>query len=434
MNERDFASDPSRMRDELTEVLREASFAVSVGSRESIRSLTRLESDVEIWERDIEIGDSLYTYSSLTRVGLGRSLLAPLAKFLSRRELRELNASIKPATRHATQKRKIFAHSLGHTPGRGERVWLDHRTDSSDWPCENGVPLTPLEIALSTSAEYAVSLSAYQWEAVAVIEIVRAAGRVLGDRDPDTLANQFQLMILGYGGTQAQDVAETGYPFSVVSLAKDDHLVRGAFVRAAIEGTVLDLEPFANLDRLEHSSARGWWPLSGPDQMLAVTILAAWIRMSRLGVRLSSRQNLEAWPLFFDGLRYGYVPELIGQGWLLDPEENRATSRRYTFFGSWDTSGDPPWVLERGGTPMIFVGIAAKLLHEAIHRVSVLDAIPDDFVLPDDDSPEAVAQFRKANRSQRNPDRSLLELRRIRDRLADSPMGCAYEVRLLDKY
>lgn len=433
MTERDFASDPSRMRDELAEVLREASFAVSVGSRESIRSLTRLESDVEIWERDIEIGDSLYTYSSLSRVGLGKSLLAPLAKFLSRRELRELNASIKPATRHATHKRETFASSLGSTPGRGERVWLDHGTDSSDWPCENGIPLTPLEIALSTSAEYAVSLSAYQWEAVAIIEIVRAAGRVLGTRDPDTLANQFQLMILGYGGTQAQVAAETDHPFSVVSLAKDDHLVRGAFVRAAIEGTVLDLEPFSDLDRLEHSSARGWWPLSGPDQMLAITILAAWIRMSRLGVRLSSRQTLEAWPLFFDGLRYGYVSDLIGQGWLLDPEENRATSRRYTFFSSWDTSVDPPWIRERGGTPMIFVGIAAKLLSEAIHKVSVLDAIPDDFVLPADDSPEEVAQFRRVNTSQCSPDRSLLELRRIRDRLSDSPMGCAYEVRLLDK-
>lgn len=434
MNERDFASDPSRMRDELSEVLREASFAISIGSRESIRNMTRLESDVEIWERDAEIGDSLYTYSSLSRVGLGKSLLAPIAKFLSRRELRELNASIKPATRRATQKRETFAHSLGHTPGRGERVWLDHRTDGSDWPSKDGVHLTPLEIALSTSAEYAVSLSAYQWEAVAIIEVVRAAGRVLGSRDPDALANQFQLMILGYGGTQAQEVAETGYPFNLVSLIRENHLARGAFVRAAIEGTVSDLEPFSILDRLEHSSARGWWPLSGPDQMLAVTILAAWIRMSRLGVRLSSRQTLEAWPLFFDGLSYGYVPELIGEGWLLDPEENRATSRRYTFFSSWDTSVDPPWVKERGGTPMIFVGIAAKLLSEAIHKVSVLDAIPDDFVLPADDSPEEVAQFKKAKASQRNPDRSLLELRRIRDRLTDNPMGCAYEVQLLDKY
>ena len=124
----------------------------------------------------------------------------------------------------------------------------------------------------------------------------------------------------------------------------------------------------------------------------------------------------------------------VGQGWLLDPEENRATSRRYTFFSSWDTSVDPPWIKERGGTPMIFVGIAAKLLNEAIHKVSVLDAIPDDFVLPADDSPEEVAQFKKAKASQRNPDRSLLELRRIRDRLADSPIGCAYEVQLIDKY
>lgn len=434
MNERDFASDPSRMRDELTEVLREASFAASIGSRESIRNLTRLESDIEIWERDTEIGDSLFTYSSLTRVGLGKSLLAPVAKFFSLRELRQLNASIKPATRQATQKRETFAHSLGSTPGRGERVWLDHRTSPSDWPCEDGVHLTPLEIALSTSAEYAVNLSAYQWEAVAVIEIVRAAGRVIGSRDPDALANQFQLMILGYGGTQTQAVGETGYPLHLVNLIKDDHLARGALVRAAVEGTVSELEPFASLDRLEHTSSRGWWPLSGPDQMLAVTILAAWIRMSRLGVRLSSTETLEAWPQFFDGLRYGYVPELVGQGWLLDPDENRATSRRYTFFSSWDTSVDPPWMIERGGTPMIFVGIAAKLLNEAIHKVSVLDAIPDDFVLPDDDSPEEVNQFKKVDCSQRGPDRSLLELRRVRDRLSDSPMGCAYEVQLLDKY
>jgi hypothetical protein len=46
-----------------------------------------------IWEKDLEVMDSLFTYASITRVGLaGRSLLTPLARMLSRREMREVSA------------------------------------------------------------------------------------------------------------------------------------------------------------------------------------------------------------------------------------------------------------------------------------------------------------------------------------------------------
>ncbi len=76
-----------------SELLRRASFAASIGTSESLRSLTRLESDMGIWEKDLEVMDSLFTYASITRVGLaGRSLLTPLARMLSRREMREVSA------------------------------------------------------------------------------------------------------------------------------------------------------------------------------------------------------------------------------------------------------------------------------------------------------------------------------------------------------
>lgn len=440
MTARDFSYDPSRMRRELSELLREASFAASIGTSESIRSLTRLESDVEIWEKDLEVMDSLFTYASITRVGLGRSLLAPLARVLSRREMREVTASLKPASRAATNKRKSHVASLAPSstlcdPHRTDRAFLDHRTSHANWPKANGRDLTPLEIALGQSPDYAVSLTAYQWEAVAIIETVRAAGRVVGKRDADTLANQFQLMILAYGGAETAQIDDESGLQSVRlgRLISNDSLLRGGFVRAALEGTVFDLEPFSRLDTLVRASGRGWWPLSGPDQMLAVTILAAWIRMSRLGVRLSSFETLDSWRGFFDGQNYGYDFRLVGQGWLLPLEESLEVAKRYRFFPYWHEKSEPPWLAERGGSPLIFVGIAAKLLDEAVRSLLVLDKIPDDFCFPDDDSEESVEGFRHIE-SDPGPDRNLLELRRLRDRLISAPIGSAHEVSLVDRY
>ena len=440
MTNRDFSYDPSRMRSELSELLREVSFAASIGTHESIRSLTRLESDVEIWEKDLEVMDSLFTYSSITRVGLGRSLLAPLARALSRREMREVTASLKPASRTATNKRSSHVASLAPSstlcdPHRTDRAFLDHQTSHANWPKINDRDLTPLEIALSTSPDYAVSLSAYQWEAVAIIETVRAAGRVVGKRDADTLANQFQLMILAYGGVETAQIDDDSGLQNVRlgRLVSDDSLLRGGFVQAALEGTVFDLEPFSRLDTLVRASGRGWWPLSGPDQMLAVTILAAWIRMSRLGVRLSSFENLDSWRGFYDGQRYGSDFNLVGQGWLLPLPEALEVANRYRFFPYWHEKSEPPWLAERGGTPLIFVGIAAKLLDEAVRSLSVLDKIPDDFDFPDDDSEESVEEFRHIE-SDPGPDRNLLELRRLRDRIISAPIGSAYELALVERY
>jgi hypothetical protein len=439
MTDRNFSYDPSWMRSELSELLREASFAASIGTSESIHSLTRLESDMGIWEKDLEVMDSLFTYASITRVGLGRSLLTPLARMLSRREMREVSASLKPATRIATAKRMAHIASLAPSSTlshqlQDERVFLDHQTSYSDWPKVNDRDITPLEIALGSSSEYAVSLTAYQWEAVAVIETVRAAGRVVGKRDADTLANQFQLMILAYGGVETAQIDDDSglQDVRLGRLVTDDSLLRGGFIRAAIDGTVFDLEPFSRLDTLVRPSGRGWWPLSGPDQMLAVTILAAWIRMSRLGVRLSSFETLESWRGFFDGRRYGNDPSLVGQGWMLSLTEAWEVAKRYRFFPHWHDRREPPWLAERGGTPLVFVGIAAKLLDEAVRSLSVLDKIPDDFNFPDDDSVESVEGFRRLD-SDPSPDRNLLELRRLRDRIILEPIGSAYELTLVDK-
>lgn len=440
MKQRDFSSDPEQMRRELQEVLRDASFAASIGSRESIMSITRLPSDVDIWEHDLAVGDSLYTYSSISRIGVGKSLFAPLAKMLSKRELRAVTSTIKPLNRKASINRRSFIRSMAHPSSlaereNAERIWVDRHTDAVTWPKSRGVDLTPLEIALSQTSPFTVTLSAYQWEAVAVIETVRAAGRVLGSRDADTLANQFMLLILAYGGVKATHVgAHRDFPVKLDRLVDNDSLLRGAFINAALEGTVFDLEPYDRLDELESASGRGLWPLTGPDQMLAITILAAWIRMSRLGVRLSSREALENWETFFDGTSYGYDSDLVGQCWLLDFEENRKVSRRYTFFRNWDGEVAPPWLTARGGSPMIFVGIAAKLLSEAVETLSVLDAIPDEFAFPDDDSEAEIEKFTKAEEAECHPDRNLMELRRLRNRISHSPMGCAYELQLIERY
>ena len=440
MKQRDFSSDPVQMRRELEGVLRGSSFAASIGSKESILSVTRLSSDVDIWEHDFAVGDSLYTYSSISRIGIGKSLFAPLAKMLSKRELRAVASTIKPLNRKASSSRRSFIRSMAHPSSLAEsenheRIWLDRSSDAVLWPNSRGVDLTPLEIALSQTSPFTVTLSAYQWEAVAVIETVRAAGRVLGSRDADTLANQFMLLILAYGGVKATHLGvHKDFPVKLDRLVNNDTLLRGAFINSALEGTVFDLDPYNRLDEIESASGRGMWPLTGPDQMLAITILAAWIRMSRLGVRLSSTETLESWETFFDGTSYGYDPNLVGQCWLLDLEESRKVSWRYTFFRNWDGEAAPPWLTARGGSPMIFVGIAAKLLSEAIETLSVLDAIPDEFAFPDDDSEEEIEKFTKAEEAECHPDRNLMELRRLRNRLSHSPMGCAYELQLVERY
>lgn len=442
MNERDFTSDPSQMRDELHEVLREASFAASVGTPESIRSLTRLKSDLDIWDHDREVMDGLFTYSSLSRVGMGKSLLAPVAKMLARRELRAVTSSIKPETRVASARRVAHAASMAPSsslsdPELTERVWLDHTASQSNWPSRDGVDLTPLQVALSSSTRYAVSLTAYQWEAVSVIETVRAAGKVIGNLDGDQLANQFQLMILAYGGieTARDDDSMESMSVRLRPLIYSDLLVQGAFIQGAVQGSLETFEPYSDLDELVTPSGRRWWPLSGPDQMLAITILAAWIRMSRLGVRLSSHQTLEKWRAFFDGTSYGYDSTLVGKGWLLPMEEALDSARRYTFFNCWNSSVEPPWLSDRGGTPMVFVGISARLLYEAVKKVGVLDKIPDDFVLPTHDKQKSVSGFRPSPQSEEpDPDRQLMELRRLSERISSSPVGCAYEVRLLKAY
>ena len=84
---------------------------------------------------------------------------------------------------------------------------------------------------------------------------------------------------------------------------------------------------------------------------------------------------------------------------------------------------------------MVFVGISARLLYEAVKKVGVLDKIPDDFVLPTYDKQEVVRGFNPFPENEEpDPDRQLLELRRLSERISSSPVGSAYEVRLLKDY
>lgn len=379
----DGTQDPPAVREVAKELLGEVSFATALFEPATAVSLSRVPTDAELWKFDEEVSRALFAQHAAARVSISRSILAPILRKVARTRVRELMLSVVPESRDATRNRAEIAASWNLQP--------------LDWSSEDTWELSPLEIALSSTQEPGVVLlTPDQYRACGIIEVVRAAGRVLGSCDGDSLADDFMRLIIA-----ASDEDE-----SVVSA------VAGGFVDHAREET----------------RAVGK-KLDGPSQLLAVTILASWIRMSRLGVRLSSLDRLALWGEFFDGQVYGARTDLIGEAWDLSDEEQRATADRMDLKG--DKGYKIPWMEAPGGVPLVFVGIAAELLRLAINRCGILDQVSEGFSVSD---PMDTGQWEipsAPGHVNTQADRILVQLRDRHNYLVGQPIAKCRKLRLL---
>lgn len=308
--------------------------------------------------------------------------MAPILRRIAKARLRELVLSVGPESREASCSRMETYRSWNVTP--------------LDWDTPDTWEESPLEIALSSASDPVVLLTPDQFRACGLIELVRASGRVLGSCDGDALADDFMRLVI-----DTCDGDERVIP-----------ALDGGFIAHA-----------QDLDRKARES------LDGPSQLLAVTVLAAWLRMSHLGARLSSLDRLGLWGEFFDGQRYGGRPELVGEGWKLADEENIEVSDRMHFRGPH--KNEIPWREVPGGIPLVLAGLAAELLRLATNRCGILDQVSEAFHLPE---PGESWDPRKAEeRSQVDPqdNRILLQLRERHSSLVGQPVACCYRIRLL---
>lgn len=371
---------PADLCDLANNLLNEAGFGSTLMDPETARKLAPIASDVALKEADIKAGETMFLNAAVENISLRDSLIAPLVKLVSRRRSRKVRHEHEARSRQATRERGEALREIRDS-GKVPLTW--HSRDRT-FPSYRGVPLTPLEM-LWESGPRAVSLNPYQVQASGVIEVVRAAGWVLGCRDGDWLADQYMRMIIDLSGRES-DGADWE---------------RGA---ACLAGGI-----FRAADKT-HIEPPEWTPLDGRRQLLAVTVLASWMRMSRLGVSMGRKNRLQSWLHFYDGVSYGVRPQWLGEIWV----DRDRTYPEHELSEPWRTSKEYPWFLRSEGAPLPAVGVAGELLKMAITKVQALGTVPDDFDL---DGDEEIAP------SYVMSERVLIHLKRMYQEIAGSPVG-----------
>lgn len=377
----DAGQKPQDVRLVARNLLGEVSFATALIEPSTAVSLCRNKADADLWRFDDSVGRSMFAQSAAARITIRRSLLAPLFRCVAKSRVRELQVTVSPESRDATISRQALAAKF---PGL------------LDWDTDQTWEESPLEIALSPRLDHSVMLTPDQFRACGIIELVRASGKVLGSCDGDALATDFMNLILDTSEGRSGVIDE----------------LDGGFLKHAIDP-----------DREEPPA------LDGPLQLLAVTVLAAWLRMSRLGVRMSSLDRLVVWGDFFDGKHYGVVPDLVGEVWKTTREEREDSIARMDISGPLKST--TPWFETLGGSPLVFAGLPAELVRMATNRCGILDEVSDGFSIP-----EAGEGFLDAlpehSDGEGNPsaDRILLQLRDRHSYLVSGPLGCVRKIRL----
>lgn len=333
---------PAELKPVATELLSDVAYAMTLATPATARAISTLPSDSEISVDDEAAGEIMYANSAVQAISFKTSVIAPLVKFFAKRRDSRVKSDYEYRSQLAGRKR---LQHIAHLQNAG-RNYLTWRTTEVEWPSRAGSPISPLELHLTDGAN-SVSLTSYEIKASGYIELVRACGKVVGSCNGDWLADQYMRMILTLSGLDSHHADR--------ERAAD--LLNGGFIKLARETEQCD-----------------YTPLSGRDQHLAMTILASWIRMSRLGVDLSNFSRLEAWRLFFDGTIYGSNHRLIGEIWT----SRSKRARTYTTSEQWDGLGKPPWLVESSGSPVVVIGIAAELLRIAITQVQSIGFVPDD--------------------------------------------------------
>ena len=351
-------------------LLSDVSFAAAFANPTSAVALCKSKSDVALWQKDGELVEPIHASAAISRLTWMDGPIALILKGAAWLQMREIEKQLPLVERRASRIRKTLKRSLKSPAGcytKGDTQWFDSLTPRTAWPFrEDGRPATPIDLSNSTSLRESVMLTPYQLQAAGLIEYIRASGNSLKvhGQSGDYLADIFSSIIIAFSGIQVPKRSDTvDRILSPVSWLETDfhNLVSGASISDEAQESLIDMQ--------ENLWTDGKY-LSGGYQHLAVTILAAWLRMARLGVRLSSRERLEDWQAFFDGINYGSSPDLLGEAWRMSEKEAHDTLMRYDRNERWLPEERAYWVDGPGGVPNVFVGMIADCLHAAITALS----------------------------------------------------------------
>ena len=410
-------NDSIQRNEQAVRLLAEASFAAALYAPTTAVSLSRSLADRALWRDDEKIMRALHAQSEVNRATTKDSILVPMLRSIVRSSSKRTIKSAKECSAAATASRRdiFFNANSDHSTHR----WVDYNTPVDEWPKdENGVDKSPIQMALEPSQGWMELLCPYQYQASGVIEMVRAAGTVIGICDGDNLAQEFMKMILAFGGETVAETVDGEEPLSA-----DISLLAGGFIMKA---------------------ANGWdkpsSPLTGPQQHLAIAILAAWLRMSTLGVRLTALNRLQDWENWFDGIHYSGREEWIGEVWSMNDADSAEALNRVELQGKWanpSRNGQLPWQEREGGSPNVFVGIASALLDIASTKTGVYRDVSDGFfqVFQEDewkmpehrfDLPKSVENDNIVN------DKIAIQLEKIRGELVNATNGAVKSIRLLE--
>ena len=351
-------------------LLSDVSFAAAFANPTSAAALCKSKSDVALWQKDGELVKPIHASAAISRLTWMDGPIALILKGAAWLQMREIERQLPLVEERASRIRRNLKLSLSSPVGcyaKSETQWLDVLTPRTAWPLrEDGRPATPIDLSNYESLRESVMLTPYQLQAAGLIEFVRASGNSLKihGQSGDYLADIFSSIIIAFSGVQVPKrsgvVEQVQSPVSW--LETDFHnLVSGASISDEAQESLIDMQ--------ENLWTDGKY-LSGGYQHLAVTILSAWLRMARLGVRLSSRERLEDWQVFFDGINYGSCPKLLGEAWRMSEKEAHDTLMRYDRNERWLSENRAYWADGPGGVANVFVGMIADCLHAAIAALS----------------------------------------------------------------
>ena len=355
-------------------LLSDVSFAAAFANPTSAAVLCKSKSDVALWQKDGELVEPIHASAAISRLTWMNGPIALILKGAAWLQMREIEKQLPLVEQRASRIRRDLRRSLVTPAGsdeEGETQWFDRLTPRTAWPLrEDGRPATPIDLSNAPSLRESVMLTPYQLQAAGLIEYVRASGNSLKVRGQsgDYLADIFSSIIIAFSGVQVPKKSDTVERIlSPVSWLETDfhNLVSGASISDEAQESLIDMQ--------ENLWTDGKY-LSGGYQHLAVTILSAWLRMARFGVRLSSRERLEEWPVFFDGIHYGSHLRLLGEAWRMSEKDTYETLMRYDRNERWLPEERAYWSDGPGGVPNVFVGMIADCLHTAITALSAPSA------------------------------------------------------------
>ena len=410
-------NDSTQRNEQAARLLAEASFAAALYAPTTAVSLSRSLTDRALWRDDERTMQTMHAQSEVNRAGTKDSILVPIMRHVVKASSQRTMKGVKARSEAATVARReiYFRMSRDDAPHR----WIDYNTPADQWPKNaDGTDKTPIQLALEPSQGWAEILSPYQYQASGVIEMVRAAGSIIGLCDGDNLAQEFMKMILAFGGEAEAETVD-----GTEALRADISLLAGGFTLKA---------------------ANGWdkpsSPLTGPQQHLAMTILAAWLRMSMLGARLTAMNRLGDWENWFDGVHYSQRDEWIGEVWSMDDATAAEALNRIELQGKWTNpsrNGQLPWQEKEGGSPNVFVGIASSLIEIASKKTGVYRDVSDGFfqIHQEDEWKIPEDRFELATDVEKDNivnDKIAIQLEKLRGEFVNATSGSIRSIRLLE--